>query len=101
MERISREQVRKTAHLGRVFLTDEEVDRFAPQLGDILAYVEKLAELDTGAVEPLDHVLPLRNVMREDAARPSLGADLALREAPERHEDFFKVPKVLGEGAGA
>ena len=100
-EKLTRDQVRKTAQLGRILLTEEEVESFTGQLGEILAYMEKLNELNTQDVEPLNHVLPLENVLRPDTPGPSLGADLAVREAPERHESFFKVPKVLGDGGGA
>lgn len=109
-EKISREQVRRTAQLGRILLEETELDSFTSQLGEILTYVEKLNELDTEKVEPLNHVLPLKNVLRPDAAEDSIGAELAVREAPERHEletpgeppqRFFRVPKVLGDGGGA
>ena len=98
---ISREEVEKTAHLARILLTEEEVAGFAVQLGSILAYVEKLAELDTAGVAPLAHVLPRSNVLRPDEVRPSIGAELAVREAPASSGGFFEVPKVLGEGSGA
>ncbi len=100
-EAISREEVEKTAHLARILLTEEEVAGFTAQLGSILAYMEKLAELDTASVAPLAHVLPLSNVLRPDEVTPSIGAELAVREAPASSSGFFKVPKVLGEGSGA
>jgi aspartyl-tRNA(Asn)/glutamyl-tRNA(Gln) amidotransferase subunit C len=102
-ETITPDQVRKTAQLGRILLSDEEVKSFTSQLGDILTYIGKLNELDTETTEPLHHVLPLTNVLRQDEPRPSLGSDLAVREAPARRAGFFKVPKVLGgdEGGGA
>jgi aspartyl-tRNA(Asn)/glutamyl-tRNA(Gln) amidotransferase subunit C len=98
---ISRELVAKTAHLGRLLLTEAEITGFAAQLGSIFAYIEKLGELDTTSTEPLAHVLPLSNVLRDDRVAPSIGTELALREAPASAGGFFKVPKVLGEGSGA
>ena len=98
---ISRDHVRKTAQLGRILHTEAEVDSFTSQLAAILSYMEKLNEPDTDAVEPLAHVLPLKNVLRPDAPAPSLGSELAVREAPQHRDGFFKVPKVLGEGGGA
>jgi len=100
-EKISPPEVRKIARLGRILLTEEELENFAPQLDAILSYFEKLNELDTDKVEPLSHVLPLTNVMREDEPELSIGAELAVREAPESERGFFKVPKVLGDGGGA
>jgi aspartyl-tRNA(Asn)/glutamyl-tRNA(Gln) amidotransferase subunit C len=98
---ISREEVEKTAHLARIFLSEKEIVGFTAQLGSILSYVEKLAELDTAHVAPLAHVLPLSNVLRPDEVRRSIGAELAVREAPASANGFFKVPKVLGDGSGA
>ena len=100
-KKISPPEVQKIARLGRIFLTEEELESFAPQLDAILSYFEKLNELPTEDVEPLSHVLPLTNVMREDEVRPSIGTELAVREAPESERGFFKVPKVLGDGGGA
>ena len=100
-EKISREQVRFTARLARILLSEEEVEQFTSQLGEILKYMEKLNELDTEKVEPLAHVLPITNVLRGDEAGPCLGPDLAVREAPDRKNGFFRVPKVLGEESGA
>ena len=98
---ISREQVEKTAQLARILLTEEEIVGFTAQLGSILAYMQKLEELDTANVAPLAHVLPSSNVLRPDEVKPSIGAELAVREAPASLGGFFKVPKVLGEGSGA
>lgn len=100
-EPISRAQVEATARLARIVLSEEEIAGFTTQLGAILAYMETLGELDTADVEPLAHVLPLKNVLRPDEARPSIGPDLAVREAPDAANGFFRVPKVLGEGGGA
>jgi len=82
-----------------MFLEEEEAQRFTEQLSKIFAYMEKLNELDTEEVEPLAHVLPLSNVLRPDQVGPSIGAELAVREAADKKNGFFKVPKVLGESA--
>ena len=100
-QRIDAEQVRKVAKLARLQLTDREVEEFTEQLGAILGYVEKMNELDTEQVEPLAHCLPISNVFRADEIRPSLGADRALANAPERDESFFKVPKILDDSSAA
>ncbi len=98
---IDADQVRKVAKLGRLELTDAEVEEFTDQLGAILEYVEKMNELDTTDVEPLAHCLPISNVLRNDEVKPSLGTDSALANAPERDGPFFKVPKILDDGSGA
>ena len=89
--------VRHVAHLARLRITDEEVARYAAQLSTILRYVEQLNELDTTGVEPTAHALGVSNVFRDDTVRPSLDAARALSNAPDRQDDFFRVPKVLDQ----
>lgn len=100
-QKIDADQVRKVAKLARLDLTDAEVEEFAEQLGAILAYVEKMDELDTADVEPLAHCLPISNVLREDCIGPSLGTDATVANAPQRDGPFFKVPKILDDNSGA
>lgn len=97
-KRIDAEQVRKTAKLSRLDLTDDEVEQFSGQLSAILEYVEKMNELDTENVEPLAHCLPVSNCFREDAPKESLGTERTLANAPQRDGEFFKVPKILDDG---
>ncbi|MBU4310838.1 Asp-tRNA(Asn)/Glu-tRNA(Gln) amidotransferase subunit GatC, partial [bacterium] len=70
-------------------------EKFAKQLDQILKYVDKLNELDTEKVKPTSHVLPLKNVFREDKVGKSLKVEKALESAPEKARGFFKVPKVI------
>lgn len=92
---ISADEVRRVADLARMGLDDAELDEMARQLGRILGYMEKLRELDTEGVEPTAHVLPLRNVWREDVPGETLSPDEALANAPERQDNCFKVPKIV------
>jgi aspartyl-tRNA(Asn)/glutamyl-tRNA(Gln) amidotransferase subunit C len=94
---LTRQQVEKVAHLARLAVTDEEKERYGRQLSAILTYIEKLNELDTSQVEPTSHVLPMQNVMRDDEPRPGLPREKALANAPEPHEGFFRVPKIIEE----
>ncbi len=87
--------VEHIAHLARLALSAEEAEKFGRQLGSILTYVEKLGELDTSDIEPTSHTLPIDNVMREDAVRPSLPKDDALANAPDRAENFYRVPRII------
>jgi len=98
---IDEAQVRKVAKLARLELSEEEVAEFTGQLSAILGYVDKMDELDTDAVEPLAHSLPVSNVLRDDRAVDSLGPQAALANAPVRDEQFFLVPKILDDGSGA
>ena len=99
--KIDETQVRRVALLGRLELSDGEVSQFSTQLSAIFEYIEKLNELDTDDVEPLAHCLPVHNVFREDVPRPSLSNDDALANAPEREDEYFKVPKILDDNSGA
>jgi len=87
--------VRHVAHLARLNLSDEEVARFADQLSAILEYMAQLNELNTEAIPPTAHPLPVTNVFRDDRIRASWTPAQALHNAPQRQDDFFKVPKVL------
>ena len=98
---ITTEQVRQVARLSRLRLTDEQVTDFTQQLGAILGYVQKLDELDLDGVEPLYHPGDQHSVTRDDTPGPALSVDEALSNAPDRAGDFFKVPRVLGDGGGA
>ncbi len=99
--KIDKNQVIKVARLARLDLNDAEINQFSTQLSSILEYVEKMNELDTENVEPLAHCLPVSNVFREDVAKESLGVEKTLANAPQRDNEFFKVPKILDESGGA
>jgi aspartyl-tRNA(Asn)/glutamyl-tRNA(Gln) amidotransferase subunit C len=92
---LTREEVLHVAHLARLSLGPEEVELFTRQLNDILAYVEKLRELDTRGVTPLAHVLPVFNAFREDEIKDGLPREKALDNAPVREEGSFLVPRVI------
>ena len=92
---ISREEVQHVARLARLSLTDEELERMREQLDAILAYIDKLRELDVEGVEPTSHAVPLVNVMRDDEITPSLSQDAALANAPDRAGELFRVPRII------
>ena len=93
--KITRAEVEHVARLARLELSDEEKETFTGQMDAILAYVEKLNELDTSGIVPTAHAVPMENAFRNDEERPSIGALNALANAPERAEGFFRVPKVI------
>jgi aspartyl-tRNA(Asn)/glutamyl-tRNA(Gln) amidotransferase subunit C len=98
---IDRQQVEKVAHLSRLDLTDQELQLFSGQLSAIVEYIHKLDELKTNDVEPLAHCLPVHNVFRQDTVRPSLDVEKAMENAPDRVDDFFKVPQIMDDSGGA
>ena len=87
--------VKYVAHLARLALTLEEEKKLSAQLGQILGYIEKLKQLDVSHVEPTAHAVPLTNVTRPDATRPSLAPAEALRNAPASANGLFIVPKIV------
>jgi aspartyl-tRNA(Asn)/glutamyl-tRNA(Gln) amidotransferase subunit C len=89
---IDREQLLHVAHLARLELREDELERLEGQLNDILEAVSKVSELDLEDVPPTSHPHDVVNVMAEDEPRPCLSAEEALANAPEREGDFFKVP---------
>ena len=87
--------VKYVAHLARLELTPDEEKQLGAQLGSILGYIEKLAELDVSNVEPTAHAVPMINVTRADEIRPSLSQEDALRNAPKKSGGLFAVPKIV------
>ena len=94
---ITREDVEHVAELARLELTAAEKEQFIAQLNNILAYFEKLNELDTSDVEPTSQVIPMSNIFRDDVVQPSLDRTKVLRNAPEESHFFFKVPRIIEE----
>ena len=92
---IDKETVKYVAHLARVELQPDELEKLSGQLHDILAFIDKLSSLDTGKVEPSSHILPISNVLREDRPRDSLSPEKALENAPGKKGNFFSVPKII------
>lgn len=93
---ISRAEVEKVSLLGRLLLSEEELDRMTRQLGEILHYIELLGEVDTSAVEPMAHAIDVRDVLRDDQVRASLDRREALANAPNQDGECYLVPAVLG-----
>ncbi|ACX52221.1 glutamyl-tRNA(Gln) amidotransferase, C subunit [Ammonifex degensii KC4] len=92
---LSRSEVEHVAALARLELSEEEKELFARQLGKIIEYVNTLQELPTDDVPPLVHVVPLKNVWREDKVEEHLEVEKVLSRAPDREERFFRVSRVV------
>lgn len=92
---ISIRDVEHVANLARLELTEEEKVKYTEQLGAILAYAQKLNELDTEDVPQTSHVLPISNVMRDDVPRPSTPIEKVMLNAPDEEDGQFRVPAVL------
>ena len=92
---ISRSDVEHVARLARLSLDEAELERTRAQLSTILEYIDKLRELDTDAVEPTAHAVPLVNVMREDTVEPCFPREAMLANAPDPAGEFFRVPRII------
>ena len=95
--KIDKETVDKIAHLGRLTLTEAEKEKSIVELSEILSFMEKLNEVDVSGVAPLIHLNEEVNVLREDVERQELSREEALRNAPDKTEEYFKVAKVINK----
>ncbi len=96
---LSRDQVLHVARLARLQLAEDEVDRYAGELSQVVDWIGKIAELgDLDGVAPTSHVVALENQLRADEPRESLRAETALAAAPDPGDTGFRVPSP---GAGA
>ena len=94
---LTRADVEKVSLLGRLKLSEAELDTMTAQLTRIVGYVEQLSELDTTNVEPMAHAVEMHNIFADDIIRPSLPREQALANAPKRDSECYRVPAVLGE----
>lgn len=92
---LTTQDVEKVALLAGLNCSAEEIRQFADQLGQIVAYVDQLSELNTDDVEPMAHASEVSDVFRPDQAAPSLDREDALANAPHHNEEYFLVPPVL------
>ena len=95
MAKITLKDVEYVASLAQLSLDEEAKQRLLREMGDVLAYVDKLNELDTDGIEPMMHVLDISNVYREDVVTGSLDHDAALKNAPKTDGAYFLVPRIL------
>ena len=92
---VSKKDVDNIATLARLYFEEEEKEELISTLNSILDYFDKLSELDTENVEPLTHILPIQNVMREDKIKESFDQETALANAPKHNRGHFVIPKVI------
>ncbi len=92
---ITREEVLHVARLARLSLSEGEVDRLKEQIGNILDYIRQLDALDTRDVVPTSHAVEMGTPFRDDVVRPFGDKESLLANAPDRHGDFFRVPRII------
>lgn len=93
--KVDKETLHKIAHLSRLEIDPQKEDTYIKTLEDVLTWVEKLNELDTEGIEPLTNMSYEVNALREDQKHNILDHDRALKNAPNKDKDYFRVPKVL------
>ncbi|MEK6552424.1 MAG: Asp-tRNA(Asn)/Glu-tRNA(Gln) amidotransferase subunit GatC [Bacteroidota bacterium] len=94
---VTKKDVEYIAELARLKFKEEELESFTHQLNEILSYVDKLNQLDTENIEPLSHPVENINVFRNDELKQSISTEEALKNAPDKTDEFFKVPKVINQ----
>jgi aspartyl-tRNA(Asn)/glutamyl-tRNA(Gln) amidotransferase subunit C len=94
--RFTRDEVAAVAALARLELDHSELEVFARQLGEVLAYAAEVQQIDTTGVAPTASVVTRHEADRADEIRPSLDRDEALANAPDADAMLFKVPRVIG-----
>lgn len=93
--KVTRETIEHVAGLARLNLTEHEKEKLTGEMENIISYVDKLNELDTTDVKPMEHVIPIKNVLREDVVEKSFDREKILANAPAAEDGCFKVPKVV------
>jgi aspartyl-tRNA(Asn)/glutamyl-tRNA(Gln) amidotransferase subunit C len=93
--KIDKESIKKIAHLARLEFDENSAEKMSKDMSQILDWVEQLNEIDTTNVEPLTTMSSEFNDMREDKVGNQLDHESALKNAPKRDADYFRVPKVL------
>ena len=96
-QKIDIKTVDEIAHLARLEFNDEAKGEILNDMNRMLAFIDKLNELNTDAVEPLIYMTEERNVLREDEVKQTLSQQEALKNAPKKDSDYFKVPKVIDQ----
>lgn len=96
-KRLSEAQTGHIAHLARLELAPEDIEKYVGDLNNILDYVARLREIDTENVDPTFQTAPLANVFREDEATDSLATNKALSNAPRKDEFYFLTPGIMSK----
>ncbi len=95
--KINKELVDKIAHLARLEFPDEQKIKIEDDLNRILSFMETLNEVDTSSVEPLIYLSDEKNVFRADEIKQDITHEEALKNAPKKDSDYFRVPKVIDQ----
>lgn len=92
---LDKETIKHVAHLARIELQPNELERLSAELHEIIGFIDKLKCLNVEQVKPASHILPINNVLRDDQVHLSLSPQKALENAPGKKGNFFSVPKII------
>ena len=93
--KVTEKDMENVAVLSRLSIPEAEKGKYTQQLNEFLDYVDNLSGVPTDTIQPMAHVLPIKNVFREDVVKSSLDRELALSNAPLKEDGYFKVPKII------
>ena len=97
MTKITKEEVKKVAHLARLELNEDEINNHSEQLEKILEYIKQLEKIDTNHVPCTTRAIEVNNVFRKDKKKDSDCTEDILDLGPSKEEQYFKVPKITNE----
>jgi aspartyl-tRNA(Asn)/glutamyl-tRNA(Gln) amidotransferase subunit C len=97
MIKVTKEEVKKVAHLARLELNEDEINKHAEQLEKILEYIKQLEKIDTDDVPPTTRAIEVVNVFRKDNKKDYDSTEELLELGPSREDKYFKVPKIMNE----
>jgi aspartyl-tRNA(Asn)/glutamyl-tRNA(Gln) amidotransferase subunit C len=92
---IDKDSVEKIAHLARLEFDEKEKVQIITDMNNMLSFINKLNEVDTSTIEPLIYMSDEVNILRDDEVKQEITQDEALKNAPKKDSDYFKVPKII------
>ncbi len=93
--KITQNDVEYVAKLARLHISQEQKEKLTEDMAAIIAFADKLSEIDTNDVKPAAHAIPVNNVFRNDEVQQSIDRELLLRNAPQKEAGCFSVPKIV------
>lgn len=92
---VSKEDVKHIAKLSKLYLSDEELEKYTNDLSNIVNFANELSNIDVEGVKPTAHILDIKNVFRKDEKKESYDREEILKNAPTKEAGCISVPKVV------
>jgi aspartyl-tRNA(Asn)/glutamyl-tRNA(Gln) amidotransferase subunit C len=94
---MDKDTLERMADIAHVYINEQEIKQFSKELGLLLEHFDKLSQVDTEGITPTVHPITDKNVLREDVIWESLPIEKVLKNAPDRDDRFFRVPRIIEE----